>query len=40
MSLKLGQMARAAAEYEAVLRIGSLPPAEGGYPEGLGEENR
>ena len=40
MSLKLGQRARAVAEYEAVLRTGYLSPAEGGYPEGLGEDNR
>ena len=40
MSLKLGQRARAVAEYEAVLRTGGLSPAEGGYPEGLGEDNR
>ena len=40
MSLKLGERARAASEYELILAIGGLPPTEGGYPEGLGEENR
>ena len=40
MSLKLGERARAASEYELILAIGRLPPTEGGYPEGLGEENR